>query len=131
MGASKKVLIVEGGEGGYSEKVSADNALLVGGDATVGKAPVVQSDGSVEWEDTGAASSRWEADGDNHIAPTSGKRIKAEIADVDASGFNKNLSADDDDVQKALVTIDQMDAGGGAGGMSANKMTAKLLFGGI
>ena len=57
----------------------------------------------------------WEADGDNHIAPTSGKRIKAEIADVDASGFNKNLSADDDDVQKALVTIDQMDAGGGGG----------------
>ena len=55
----------------------------------------------------------------------------AQVIDVDSSGFNKNLSADDDDVQKALATIDQMDAGGGAGGMSANKMTAKLLFGGI
>ena len=32
---------------------------------------------------------------------------------VDASGFDKNLSIADDDVQKALATIDQMEAGGG------------------
>ena len=113
-GASKKVLIVEGGEGGASEKVSAANALMVGGDAATGQTPVVQSDGSVEWQDPGAA-------GD----------VSAGDVSVDSSGFTKNLSSADDDVQKALATIDQMDAGSGAGGMAANKMTAKLLFGGI
>ena len=81
-----------------------------------------------------AASNLVQLDGDAKLPAVDGSQLTQLAAggvSVDSSGFNKNLSADDDDVQKALVTIDQMDAGGGAGGMSANKMTAKLLFGGI
>lgn len=47
--ASKKVLINETSDGGYSEVVSAVNAVTVTGDAVVNDTPVVQADDSVIW----------------------------------------------------------------------------------
>ena len=91
MGASKKVLIVEGGEGGYSENVSADNALFVGGKIAEHKVPVARADGTVEWDDPSVTT------------------VAAGDVSVDSSGFTENLSSADDDVQKALETIDQLD----------------------
>ena len=74
-GASKKVIIVESDGGGASQKVSADNALLVGGTASTGRVPIVQADESVEWGDPAAGSSKWEADGENEIKPTEDKTV--------------------------------------------------------
>jgi hypothetical protein len=57
MGASKKIVVVEGnGEGGASQKVAVDNAVFVGGDLEAGYIPVVQEDGSVEWQAGGDGS---------------------------------------------------------------------------
>jgi hypothetical protein len=54
MGASKKIIVVEGnGEGGASQKVAVDNAVFVGGDLEAGYIPVVQEDLSVEWQSGG------------------------------------------------------------------------------
>ena len=58
MGASKNILIVETEDGGYSEKVAVENALLVNGTVAVGKVPTGQADGTVDWEDGGVTSIR-------------------------------------------------------------------------